>query len=233
MLKELIKFATKLDGLGLTKEADQIDHMVKISAWKLLDTYLEGASSLSGVTPEENLKFQINYVLDIIFESDYKFGSGGDMGDMPQSTRNVLKNYALSMALQNSFKIDDFLSKIRKMYPRIDVGADQYVFSRLREDLEEIKEMQRRYQASKSPQQTTVKAPAPAPDYKGVAERMSQKFDLAPEKGEPAASIKPQVRQKPFNPNALEEAIRNLPSSSELPEGITSTKFNKPVGLKQ
>lgn len=84
-----------------------------------------------------------------------------------------------------------------------------------------------------SPQKTPVKAPVTTPDYKGVAERMSQKFDSAPETGKPVTSVRPQTKSKPYNENALFEAVENLPSSSALPEGITSTKFNKPVGLKQ
>lgn len=226
MLKELIKFANKLDTLGLTKEADKIDHLVRIASWKLLGTPAEAYSNVANVTPEENLKFQIKYVLDIIFDSDYQFGPGGDLSDMPQSTKNVLTNYAFEKAKLNSFDIEDFLAKIRKMFPAIDTASDQYAYNAIRDDLKEIVEMQKRYQEKIAPKQTPA-APV-APDYKSVAERMSEKLKSAPEVGKPVTSVTPQVRSKPYNPNALSEAIADLPSSSALPEGISSTRFNKP-----
>jgi len=225
MLKELIKFANKLDTLGLTKEADKIDHLVRIASYKLLGTWAEGTID-ERLPPEEKLKFQIKYVLDIIFDSDYQFGPGGDLSDMPQSTKNVLTNYAFEKAKLNSFDIEDFLAKIRKMFPAIDTASDMYAYNAIRDDLKEIVEMQKRYQEKIAPKQTPAAPAAPvAPDYKSVAERMSEKLKSAPEVGKPVTSVTPQVRSKPYT---LSEAIADLPSSSALPEGISSTRFNKP-----
>ena len=220
MLKRLVKLANRLDSLGLTSEADTLDKFVKTSGWKILDTWQDGAASSTGASQLDTLKFRINYVLDIMFDKDYQVGPGGDMSDMPESTKNVLKRYAISSCSNGTFKIDDFLLKIRKMYPQIDTAADTYTYDAIRDDLKELVEIQSRYQNAVSPSSTT---PSPAKfDPKSVAEKMSGSFE-----GAPAASVKPQTPKK-YNPNSLFEAVDKLPSDSSLPSGVVGQTYTAP-----
>ena len=220
MLKRLVKLANRLDSLGLTSEADTLDKFVKTSGWKILDTWQDGAASSTGASQLDTLKFRINYVLDIMFDKDYQVGIGGDMSDMPESTKNVLKRYAVSTCSNGAFQIDDFLLKIRKMYPQIDISADAYTYDAIRDDLKEIVEIQTRYQKATSPSSTSK--PTAKFDPKSVAEKMSGSFE-----GAPAASIKPMAPKK-YDPSALFEAVESLPSDSSLPSGVEGQVYTPP-----
>jgi hypothetical protein len=235
MLRRIIKLANRLDSLGLTSEADTLDKFVKTSGWKILDTWQEGAASQTGASPLEMLEFRINYVLDIMFDKDYQFGPGGDMSDMPQSTKNVLKRYALSACSNGTFNVQDFFEKIIKMHPT--PNADTYTFEKIKNDLKEIVEIQARYQKSISPEAK----PAAKFDPASVSKNMSQRFNSAPVASDepvvskkphspssPAASTKPVVNRKSYSPDALFKAVESLPSDSSLPEGIEGQVFTAP-----
>jgi len=235
MLRRVIKLANRLDSLGLTSEADTLDKFVKTSGWKILDTWQDSLGG--GPTPLETMEFRIHYVLNIVFDKDYQFGPGGDMSDMPQSTKNVLKRYALSACSNGTFNVQDFFEKIIKMHPT--PNADTYTFEKIKNDLKEIVEIQARYQKSISPEAK----PAAKFDPASVSKNMSQPSDFtsAPvastkpvvnrkpqSPSSPAASIKPVVNRKPHSPDALFRAVESLPSDSSLPEGVEGQTFTAP-----
>jgi hypothetical protein len=219
MLKRIIKLANKLDNLGLTHEADTLDKFLKTSGWKILDTMEDGSASLVLKNPLDTMKFRVNYVLDRIFDNDYQFGSGGDMSDMPEETRDILKRYAISACSNGTFNVNDFFQKILSRYKQIELAADTYTFNAIKNDLAEIVAIQARYISATRHSAT----PSPAKfDPKSVAEKMSGRFE-----GAPAASIKPMAPKK-HDPSALFEAVESLPSDSSLPSGVEGQVYTPP-----